>query len=60
LSPAVQQKIHHTLRIKATGINPEPNVRQAIEAPLDDPSNSLTGRPSAAAWTRAANVAASG
>jgi hypothetical protein len=35
-SPAVQQKIHHTLRIKATGINPEPNARQAIEAPLDD------------------------
>jgi hypothetical protein len=24
------------LRIKATGINPEPNARQAIEAPLDD------------------------
>ena len=35
-SPAVQQKIHHTLRIKATGINQEPNARQAIEAPLDD------------------------
>ena len=35
-SPAVKQKIHHTLRIEATGINPEPNVRQAIEAPLDD------------------------
>jgi hypothetical protein len=35
-SPAVQQKIHHTLRMKATGISPEPNARQAIEAPLDD------------------------
>lgn len=27
---AGQQKIRHTLRIKATGINPESNVRQAI------------------------------
>ena len=36
LSLAVQQKIHHALRGEATGINPESNVRQAIEAPLDD------------------------
>jgi hypothetical protein len=35
-SPAVWQKIHHALRIDATGINPEPNGRQAIEASLDD------------------------
>jgi hypothetical protein len=32
----VQQEIHETLRIKATGINPESIVRQAIEAPFDD------------------------
>ena len=35
-SPAVQQKIDHTVRIKATGIDPESNVGQAIEATLDD------------------------
>ena len=35
-SLAVKQKIHHTLRIEAAGINPESNVRQAIEASLDD------------------------
>ena len=34
--PAVQQKIHHALRVEAARINPESNVRQAIEAPLDD------------------------
>ena len=28
--------IDHTLRIKATGIDPESNVGQAIEATLDD------------------------
>jgi hypothetical protein len=37
VSPAVQQKVHHALRIEASGIYPEPNVRQAIEALLDDP-----------------------
>ena len=36
LSPAVQQKIDHTLRIEATGIDPQSNVGQAIEATLDD------------------------
>jgi hypothetical protein len=34
------------LRIKATGINPESNVRQAIEAPLDD-ALKLVDRPAA-------------
>jgi len=28
--------IHHTVRIQAARINPESNVRQAIEAPFDD------------------------
>jgi len=35
-SPAVQQMIDHTLRIEATGIDPESSVAQAIEATLDD------------------------
>jgi hypothetical protein len=36
VSPAVDQKIHHALRIHAAGIKPESNVRQAIEATFDD------------------------
>lgn len=36
LSLAVQQKIHHALRVEGTGINPESDVRQAIQAPFDD------------------------
>ena len=35
--PAVQQKIHHALRIEVSGINPEPARRQVIEALLDHP-----------------------
>src|SRR5580658_1497551 len=29
-SPAVEQKIHHAVRIEAAGINPESDVRQAV------------------------------
>ncbi len=35
-SLTVQQKVHDTFRIKATGINPESDVRQSVEASLDD------------------------
>jgi len=36
LGPAVQQQVHHGVRIKVTGIDTESDIGQVIEAPLDD------------------------